>query len=141
MGQAQGVSAYSMAARREQISLLPRARYPLHFPGYCDTGFACACTVMGGGNVGEKDTSAISHPREMHPVPVDGYRYLFPGSSLRNGDSAVSTQSISFGDSGSWRRGCALLTWFYADAGDTVQLFARFPFFVFAIERDGFDFK
>lgn len=52
--------------------------------------------------VGE-DTSVIFHPREMHRS-ADVYRYLFPGSSLCNGDSAVLTQSISFGDSGSWYR-------------------------------------
>lgn len=49
--------------------------------------------------VGE-DTSVIFHPREMYRS-ADVYRYLFLRSSLCNGDSAVLTQSISFGDSGS----------------------------------------
>lgn len=80
-GQAQGVSAYAMAARREQISLLPRPRpprYPLHFPGYRETGYTRA---WGWGLGFQKRKEHFSHLSSTGnaPIPMDVYGYLFPG--------------------------------------------------------------
>lgn len=67
---------YSMAARREEISPFPARSIPITFSWMRprDRIRVRVRTVAG-----EKDTSAIPHPREMHPVPADVRGYLFPG--------------------------------------------------------------
>lgn len=96
-------------ARTNFALLPPSAWYPLHFPWiWRETGYAYVARGFGSYSV------LCARTRTLEPSFIHGkcaadvytavrggvhrWWYPFPESSLRNGDSAVSTQSISFGD-------------------------------------------